>query len=391
MLYLMKHIVPVNCYPDDLLCTPSEILAFIQALNVDKASGPDGISARMLKAASITPSVTKLFNISIRLGRFPQVWKSSSVVPVPKSNNHREASNYRPISLLPIINKLLERHYHHLITDHLKEHRPLSNKQWGFQPGKSIVTSLLSVTNEWFQALEKGMEVGAVFFDLRKAFDTVPHQLLLEKLVNYGFDQNIITWVCSYLTGRKQHIVCGGESSSDAPVLSGVPQGSVLGPLLFLLYIDDIALTQLSMGSVINLFADDMLLYKPVKSALDLNSLQEDIDVINNWVKRNHLMLNPSKCKSMLISRKRSPSQPLSLILDESPLEHAKTFKYLGVLLSSNLSWTPHVEATCAKARKLIGLLYRRFYEHVDSSHLVEMYKIVVRPPGRPDEAMRMM
>ena len=123
-----------------------------------------------------------------------------------------------------------------------------------------------------------------------------------------------------------------------------------------------------------------MLLYKPVKSALDLNSLQEDIDVINNWVKRNHLMLNPSKCKSMLISRKRSPSQPLSLILDESPLEHVKTFKYLGVLLSSNLNWAPHVEATCAKARKLIGLLYRRFYEHVDSSHLVEMYKIVVRP-----------
>ena len=143
-----------------------------------------------------------------------------------------------------------------------------------------------------YRKLEKGLEVGAVFLDLRKAFDTVPHQLLLEKLVNYGFDQNIITWVCSYLTGRKQHVVCGGESSSNAPVLSGVPQGSVLGPLLFLLYIDDIALTQLSMGSVINLFADDMLLYKPVKSALDLNSLQEDIDVINNWVKRNHLMLN---------------------------------------------------------------------------------------------------
>ena len=211
--------------------------------------------------------------------------------------------------------------------------------------------------------LEEGQEVCAVFSDIRKAFDTVPHRPLLNKLCSIGIDSKIIQRICSYLTERRQHVVCDRASSSNIHVLSDVPQGSVLGPLLFLLYIDDVASQQLlSVNCTIKLFSDDMLLFKPVNSTLDLHCLQGDIDTIKAWADGNHLSFNPVKCKCMLISRKRRPRQPLSLIsLGGSALEQVQTFKYLGVLISS-LSCSPHIDTVCKKARKLLGLLYRRFY-----------------------------
>ena len=207
--------------------------------------------------------------------------------------------------------------------------------------------------------MEEGQKVCAVFFDIRKAFDTVPHRPLLNKLCSIGIDSKIIQWICSYLTERRQHVVCDGVSSSNIHVLSGVPQGSVLGPLLFLLYIDDVASQQLSVNCTINLFADDMLLFKPINSAPDLHSLQGDIDIIKSWADGKHLSFNPVKCKCMLISRKRRPRQPLSLSLggSDSAPEQVQSFKYLGVLISSSLSWSPHIDTVCTKARKLLGLL----------------------------------
>ena len=157
---------------EDLLCSPSKILGLINTLDAQKASGPDGISVKMLKATatSIAPSIAKLFNISINLARFPQSWKISSIVPIPKSKTQLSAaSNYRPISLLSVVSKLLERHLHLLLVDYLKETCPLSNKQWGFQQGKSTTTALLhDVIDQWSKLLERGHEVCAVFFDLRK-------------------------------------------------------------------------------------------------------------------------------------------------------------------------------------------------------------------------------
>ena len=367
---------------EDLLCTTEEVLSYIQTLDATKASGPDGISIRMLKhtATSIAPSLAKLFNISIKLGRFPTCWKTSSVVPVPKSSKHNEVANYRPISLLPVVSKLLERHIHQAITTHLNEIRPLSNKQWGFQPGKSTVTALLAVTHDWLKALESRHNVCSVFLDLRKAFDSVPHRLLLEKLNTYALDSRILSWLHSYLAERKQHVVVGGDSSPDSPVLSGVPQGSVLGPLLFLIYIDDVSSLKLSENTVLNLYADDMLLYKQIKCSEDYQQLQLDIDKISSWVDNNHLSLNPAKCKTMLISRKRNLRYPPQFLLNKVPLEQVEAFKYLGVLISSDLSWSRHIDSICAKGKKLIGLLYRRFSSNVCSERLLEMYKTLVRP-----------
>ena len=220
----------------------------------------------------------------------------------------------------------------------------------------------------------------SIFFDLRKAFDSVPHRPLVDKLASLGLDAHTLSWITSYLTNRKQHVVVGGESSQDTPVLSGVPQGSVLGPLLFLLYIDDVFNILLSDGSTLNLYADDMLLYKPVKSIEDFGHLQLDIDRISDWVSCNKLTLNPTKCKAMIISRKRNAVEPPQLVLNGAPLEQVETFKYLGVLLSSNLSWSAHIDSICTKARKLTGLLYRRFYGNMDHHSLLELYSVLIRP-----------
>ena len=185
--------------PTELLCTETEVLKMLQSLDTTKSNGPDGISARMLKstAHSITPSVTKLFNIPITAGMFPNGWKHTHIIPIPKSSNHSSPTDYRPISLLSILSKLLERHVYiyGLIADHVETHRPLSTSQWGFQAGKSTVTALLSTTHNILNLLEAGNEVCAVFFDFRKAFDSVPHRKLLDKLQDLGLDERILQWV----------------------------------------------------------------------------------------------------------------------------------------------------------------------------------------------------
>ena len=232
-------------------------------LDVLKSNGPDGISARMLKfpAESIARSICKLFNLSTKLGKMPSAWKVSHVVPIPKSSAVHYPKNYRPTSLLSILSKVLERHIYSLIACHLEQFHPLSNTRWGFRAGHSTVIALLSTIHQWLQLLESGKEICAVFLDYKKVFDSVPHELLVSRLQNLGLHCNLLSWITDYLTQRKQ-VVVDGTSSSQVLVSSGVPQGSVLGPLLFSIYIDDITRITLSPRSNIVLYADDVLLYR---------------------------------------------------------------------------------------------------------------------------------
>ena len=184
-------------------------------------------------ADSIAPSITELFNLSIRSGKVPVEWKKSMIVPIPKSaNKTNDPSNYCPISLTCILCKLLERHICMLMQEHLQETMVLSATQWGFQSDRSTVTALLSVTQDWYTTLEKGKEICAVFFDFQKAFDSVPLQNLITKLESLEFSPLILRWLSDYLTNRSQYVVVNGADSQIIVVLSGVPQGSVLGPLL---------------------------------------------------------------------------------------------------------------------------------------------------------------
>jgi len=196
---------------------------------------------------------------------------------------------------------------------HLNEFHPLSDHQWGFRPGKSTTHALLSATNEWFKILDDGADVGAIFFDLSKAFDSVPHKALLEKLKDIGLNRLLLKWITDYLTNRKQQVVVNGEKSEELPVLSGVPQGSVLGPLLFLIYINDIDDIPLSPGTKLVIYADDVLLYKNLS---DQQLIMCSCKKMLMQSTINHLKFNPTKCKAMVFSRKRSTTalcDPLTL------------------------------------------------------------------------------
>ena len=279
------------------------------------------------------------------------------------------------------MSKLLEKHFHWLISDHISQFSPLSKTQWGFQPGKSTVQALLVTIDNWLQYLERGCDVGAVFFDFKKAFDSVPHIPLITKLQQLNLDPNIVSWVRNYLSDRSQCVVINGVCSEYLPVISGVPQGSVLGPLLFLIYINDLTDLDISMGSKIVLYADDILLYRPVSSDSDFVSLQRDINMIQTWASSNFMTFNESKCKVMHISRKRSPLSPCtSIMLNGSILETVTMYKYLGLLISSDLSWSNHIQSVCSKARKIVGLIYRKYYRFSDTATLLQLYRSLVRP-----------
>ena len=375
---------PSSPPPEDILCTEQEIFNLLIALDTNKASGPDRISGKMLKgtAVSIAPVLTELFNLSLTCGIIPSKWKLSSVVPIPKSSGNADnPSNYRPISLLSVVSKIMERHIYSIVFEHLADQEFLSAAQWGFCPGKSTVTALVSTFHNILQLMENGFDVSLVFFDLRKAFDSVPHLPLLYKLKDIGLNQHILQWFASYLCNRQQYVVVDGASSDTTSVLSGVPQGSVLGPLLFLIYINHVSSLTLTDGSKLTMYADDILLYKPIRQPEDYSGLQTDIDAIQDCISTNYLTMNPHKCKYLICSRKIHPHLPPSrLLLGGVTLEQVESYRYLGVLVSSRLTWSDHIEQVCAKARKLVGMLYRQFYSWADSKTLLLIYRTCIRP-----------
>ena len=224
---------------------------------------------------------------------------------------------------------------------HFEVHSPISIHQWGFQPKKSTTAALLNVYNDWSAALDKGKEVCAIFFDLKKAFDSVPHRCLVDKLTLAGLNPYILRWVASYLCNRRQYVVLNGKVSSTTDVVSGVPQGSVLGPLLFLIYINDSVQEPLSDGTLLSLYADDILLYRIINCLQDYEILQEDTDSVCSWVDTNELVLNPIKCtKYMVVSRLKSRAvPPQSMLLYGQPMERVANYKYLGPCIHKYLEW----------------------------------------------------
>ena len=262
-----------------------EILKIIRALNVNKAHGHDGISIRMIKICdkSILKPLLILFQNSTKLSCYPDIWKKSNIIPAHKKNDKRLVNNYRPISLLPIFGKIFEKIIFNRIYVFLLKEELLNPIQSGFRPSDSCINQLIAITHEIFEAFDCNLtlEVRSVFLDISKTFDKVWHKGLLYKLKCMGISQEIHKLLENYLSSRFQRVVLNGQTSSWRPILAGVPQGSILGPLLFLIYINDLPN---ELKSNAKLFADDTSLFTIVKDENEsANVLNNDLLLISKW------------------------------------------------------------------------------------------------------------
>ena len=242
---------------------------------------------------------------------------------------------------------------------HLDEYKLLSDRQHAFRKGHSSETQLTTVINDWAKISDNRGQVDTFILDFEKAFDTPPHELLKSKLFSYGIGGKTLKWIDSFLCFRQQRVVVNGVKSIWAPVLSGVPQGTVLGPLLFSLYINDISS---DIESEIRLFADDCICYREIKDEVDTMKLQRDIDRLGSWARKWGMRFQPVKCSMMQLTRKRIKKMHASYTLEGTGLENVESIKYLGVTITSDLRWNTHVRNVCTKANRTLGFLRRNLY-----------------------------
>jgi hypothetical protein len=339
---------------DELKIEEAGIAKLLKNLNASKAAGPDGIPSQILKncADILATPLTSIYNYSLESGSLPSDWLTANIASVFKKGDRNKAENYRPVSLTSVACKILEHVICRHLRTHLEKHDILTNKNHGFRSGHSCETQLLTTMQDLLKSNDANIQTDVIILDFSKAFDTVPHDKLLHKLQHYGVRGPVHQWISSFLTKRTMRVLLEGEISEEAKVESGVPQGTVLGPLLFLCHINDLPK---SVKSSVRLFADDCLLYREIKSFQDHLILQNDLLQLEMWAKKWGMRFNASKCYAL-------PTKTTSSYfykLNGEVLEHVEQNPYLGIQISSNLKWGVHITQMCKKAGSTLGFLRR--------------------------------
>ena len=353
------------------------IAKLLKDLNPHKAAGPDQIKPLVLQRLrdTIASVLQVIFQRSLDTGRVPKDWSTAFVCPLFKKGDTSLASNYRPISLTCILCKVLEHIVTTNIVSHMDKYNLLYDLQHGFRSKRSCETQLVTLIEDLMRNCTAGSQTDLVLLDFSKAFDKVSHQKLLLKLHRYGIRGPTLRWIQAFLSDWTQTVVLENEKSNTVPVTSGVPQGSVLGPILFLIYINDLPD---STKSKVRLFADDTAIYLAVSSLEDAQILQQDLDHLHDWELEWDMEFNPSKCVVIHVTRSRTliPSQYL---LHGQVLESVAGSKYLGVEISSNLLFNNHIQNITTSASRSLGFLRRNIRSQ--NPALREMaYKTLVRP-----------
>ena len=355
------------------------LLKLFLNINVHKSDGPDNVPGRLLKicAHELVDVYLILFQASLDQGIVPPDWKEASVVPLFKKGDKSKAENYRPISLTSLSCKLLEHVVHSNIMHHLDKFNILDNAQHGFRKRRSCVTQLIDTLSDFADCLKKSEQIDAILLDFSKAFDKVDHEGLLMKLDHLGIRNSLHSWCRSFLIGRNQKVLVEGKASSPKPVVSGVPQGTVLGPLFFLVYINDIS-EGLSKGTKLKLFADDSLLYRVIRTIQDSLTLQNDLKLLQAWEKKWKMEFHPKKCQLVRITNKRKKIE-FNYKIHGIVIEETESAKYLGIVIDSSLKWKQHYQEIRRKANGVLALLQRNF-SNCHPTIKAKCYTTLVRP-----------
>lgn len=372
---------PPQSFPDNSICSidvsPEDTFEVLTSLHTDKAMGGDGIPPIVLKktAVAIVEPLHHIFTLCLKHSSLPTEWRNHHITPIHKSGDRSLVSNYRPISHMSCVSKIFERLVFDKISNYLIE-SSISNSQFGFIRNRSSVKQLLIHTKSIIEAFDNKQQLDTILLDVRKAFDTVPHNILLSKLWDMGIVGSLWKLLQSYLAGRRQCVVVDGQLSDWLPVCSGVPQGSILGPLLFLVHINDLP-SFISFSSTL-LFADDTKLSKAVSSTLDCSHLQQDIHALEQWSSFSGLQFNVTK-SFLLRFCCHSPQQTVNYTLNNSVIPQVTTTRDLGVLFSENLSWTDHYNSLLRQAYSQLYLIKRTFSTACPLSVKKLLYTSLVR------------
>ena len=369
-------------YPHSFLLTPvsvSEVSTIISGLNSSKSVGPNSIPIALLKILNneLSEILSKLVNDSFEYGIFPDKLKIARVTPVFKKGSRLNRDNYRPVSVLSIFSKIYKKRMYKRLYNYLEKYDILYSLQFGFREKMSTSQALMSISEMIRKSIDNKEYGCSVFTDPTKAFDTVHHSNLLSKLNHYGIRGIAGDWFRSFITNRKQFVTVNGSNSDLLPITCGVPQGSVLGPLLFLLYINDLPNTSSQLK--FHLFADDTSIYYLSRNLSDIESLiNTELKSVANWMKANRLSISTSKTNFILFhSPKNKPRKTLNVKIDGNAINEVQSVKYLGVEFDSNLTWKPHISQLSLKLSKTVGVLSKIRY-FVDSDVLVMLYYALI-------------
>ncbi len=355
---------------------PSLVYNELIKLRPKLSRGPDGIPALFLKrtALTIAEPLSTIFTRSFSTGRVPSAWKLSDIVPVPKKPGANRPGDFRPISMTSILCRTFERLIRDPIVNHLETNHLISPYQHGFRRHRSTTTQLLECVHSWASLIECKIPVDVIYMDVAKAFDTVVHSKLITKLAAYGIDGLLLAWIADFLQSRQQRVRIEDSYSDWDPVVSGVPQGSVLGPLLFLVFINDLPDFIDDVGR--RLFADDLKLFNRVDTKCEQNKLQIALNKVWKWCTENQLDLSPSKCQILHVGNK---NPRVDFLLGDHKLETVTFARDLGVVISEDFRFTRHCETIVTKASARANGILRAFTNR-DSRILMQLFDTFVLP-----------
>ena len=382
---------PCTSFLENIAITPNEVKKKLSKLRTDKSCGPDEVHPLLLNNLAETMSIplSIIFNSSIQSGIVPKIWKQGIVTAIYKKGKKCLASNYRGITLTSVVCKILEKIIVEKIVHHLKTNHLDDKNQHGFTPKKSTVTNLIEVLNIWSESVSHGIPVDVLYLDFEKAFDKVPHNRLIHQLNKFGIKGNTLRWIEDYLKDRSQRVRVNGAMSSSIKVLSGVPQGSVLGPALFLIFVADVSSI---INNFISLYADDTKIFNSLFEN-STESLQEDINILSRWADDMQMSYNVDKCHTLhlgsrnnhhtyflpKVSNNKKTSNCESYTLTLHPLKNVKEEKDLGVIIDENLNFKSHISSKIAKANSTIYLI-KNCFKYLDADMFRTLYKTLIRP-----------